>query len=274
MTGGGQVLADQRRYGAISIGPDFADDTREGSQMATVQAITTEHPGGEDDLTARAIADMVAGTERTSGIVITGVMAVAIGMPLLLGVLHGHPLLGAANALLLGLVGWGLAMPVHALVLSPVRIVRYSRAAKRLGRSVQDEAQAVALHRSWSEGAPGAITVARDGRVWLADRSTRYRPVTLDRTDIHHAEAISHMTVDAPSRSRVAMGVGVPIGGGLIATLSRTPRERPAQVRTSHALVLHYLERGDSAVRATTIPFGSDLAGARFMAAVLDFKPD
>lgn len=228
----------------------------------------------DDDLTARAIADMAAGTERTSGMVLVGLLAVCIGLPLLLGFARGHPLLGIANALLLGLVGWGAALLVHAMVLNPVRVVCYARAANRLDRRLRSTGEPAALHRSWSEGMPGAITVARDGRVWLADRSTGYRPIILERAEIRHAEAVSHYSLHQLRGPGTAIGIGLPVGGGLIATIVRAPRPKAPKVRASHALVMHYVAHDDAAIRSTIIPFGPDLGGAKLMAAIFDYKPE
>lgn len=233
-----------------------------------------EPANDDDDRTARAIADMVASTERTSGVVLVGLMAVCIGLPLLLGTARGHTLLGIVNALVLGLIGWGAATLIHAVFLNPISVVRYSRAANRLDRRLQSTGEPAALHRSWSEGAPGAITVARDGRVWLADQSTHYRPVVLARADIRHAEAVSHYSLRQPRGPRAAFGIGLPIGGGMMATIMRTPRPKAPKVSASHALVMHYVEGDDPAIRSTTIPFGPDLGAAKLMAAIFDYKPD
>ena len=239
--------------------------------MDTQRPIPSTMAREEAEFTAQGIADMVAGTERTSRNVLTGLMAICVGLPLLLGLVRAHPLLGVANALLLGLVGWGLARLVHTLILNPVSVVRYARAAARLGRNVQTEGDAVALHRSWSEGTPGAITVTSDGRVRLADRSTGYHPIALDRGDIRHAEVITNTLIHEPRRSGFAFGMGIPLGGGLMAHFARIPHNKAPQIRTSHMLVIRYAERGDAAIRTTSIPFGPDLADARFMAAILDW---
>jgi hypothetical protein len=206
--------------------------------------------------------------------VLVGLVAVCIGLPLVLGISRGHPLLGITNALLLGLVGWGAALLIHALILNPVSSVRYARAANRLNRRLRSEAEPAAMHRSWSEGAPGAITVTRDGRVWLADRSTNYRSIMLDRADIRHAEAVSHYSLRQPRSPRAAFGIGLPVGSGLMATIVRTPRQKAPKVSASHALILHYVAGDDPAIRSTTIPFGADLAGAKLMAAFFGDTPD
>ena len=48
----------------------------------------------------------------------------------------------------------------------------------------------------------------------------------------------------------------------------RTPHPKASKVSSAHALVMHYAERGDPAIRSTTIPFGADLGGARLIAAI------
>jgi len=242
--------------------------------MTMQRSDTNMAAGDEDELNARAIAAMVAGTERTSAIILVGLMAVCIGLPLLFGIARGHPLLGIANALLLGLVGWGAALLIHVAVLNPVSAIRYARAANLLDRRIRCEAGSVALHRCWSEGSPGAITVTHDGRVRLADRSTHYRPIVLERADIRRAEAVAHYHLHQPGHPRTAFGIGLPIGGGLMATIARTPRPKAPRVSASHAVVMHYAERDNPVIRSTNIPLGGDLAGARMMAAMLQGKPD
>lgn len=80
--------------------------------------------GGDPDDQARAIEAMVSSTERVEGIVAIGLMAICIGLPVLSGIVRGHPVLGVANALLLGLIGWGLVLLVQGLLLQPISIVR------------------------------------------------------------------------------------------------------------------------------------------------------
>lgn len=75
------------------------------------------------------------------------------------------------------------------------------------------------------------------------------------------------------TRAGPAFGVGVPIGGGLIATLS-TGGGKPPRVRVRHGVALRYSAGPDAPIRATTIPFGNDFAAAAAMAAMLGRKPD
>lgn len=224
---------------------------------------------GASDGSGRAIERMVATTERTEGTIAIGAMAVCIGLPLLSGIVRRHPVLGAANALLLGLVGWGLLLLVQALLLQPISIIRYGRAADRLARALRSASGTGALQRSWADDAPGAITVAADGHVWLADRSTGFRSVTLAPADIIHAEAVT-IVAAAPRarRSWPSVGVGVPLGGGLVAAIV-PGRSKPAETRVRHAVAITYRDGDTGAACSTAIPFGADGEAARTMAAVV-----
>jgi len=218
---------------------------------------------------APGIAAMVDRTERASGVVLIGIMATCIGLPFLSGIVRGHPVIGIANAILLGLVGWGLALLIHAIILTPLGAVRYGRAAKTLARAVRQGAEAIALHRSWSDTTPGAVTVSAGGRLWLADRSTGYRVAVLDRTDIHAVEAVTDWAEQGRASRPIGFGIGVPLGGGLLMTIARAPKVRAPKLRVSHAVVMRYAASGDPAIRVARIPFGPDHEGARTMAALL-----
>jgi hypothetical protein len=135
-----------------------------------------------------------------------------------------------------------------------------------LRRALGSKSGTGALRHSWADDAPGAITIAADGRAWLADRSTGYRAITLAPGAIVHAEAISISTMRR-GRAGPAFGVGVPMGGGLIATLSTG--DKAPRLRVRHAVALHYRAEPNAPIRMTTVPFGSDFAGASAMATML-----
>ncbi|WP_454883435.1 hypothetical protein [Sphingomonas oryzagri] len=203
--------------------------------------------GGDPDAQARAISAMVRATERVEGTLAIGLMAICVGLPVIGGIVRGHPVLGLANALLLGLIGWGLVLLVQALLLQPISIVRYHRAADRLCRTLRSTSGVGAMHHSWADAAPGAITVAADGRAWLADRSTDYQPVMLAPESIVHAEAISVTTMAKGGRRRQS-------GSACrwVAALSRHCRWEAARHRASGcAMPSSFITRSDP-----TRPFG------------------
>ena len=217
---------------------------------------------------ACAITETVAGMEWIGAIIFLATAAICVGVPLVRGIWYGHPLLGLANAILLGLAGLGLLFLINLFVLIPVTVVRYGRAASLLGKRLAEANPAPAMHRSWSDRTPGAITVAGDGRVWLADRSTGYRPLALQRSDIIDAEPV---TIHSGRRFRVpapVIGVGVPLGGGLMVTVPLGRGRRVPRDRVRYAMSLRY-RSSDGIERSTLIPFGADGGGSHAMSKLL-----
>lgn len=227
----------------------------------------TRHEADDDARGARAIADMVSRIEWARAILFLIVAVICVGVPLLRGIVHGHPLLGLAAAILLGLVGLVLLFLINLFVLIPITVIRFERAAKSLRRQLELLTPAPVLCRSWTDRAPGAITISADRRVWLADRSTGYRPVMLMVDDILGSDTIIMSSALRRRLRGPAIGLGVPVGGGVIMTVSIGRKGAPAPVRVRHAVRLRY--RGTAGDHVTLIPFSGDANGARVLAALL-----
>jgi hypothetical protein len=227
--------------------------------------------GTDPAVDAHASSEEIVGTDRAEVAALIILMLVCVGLPLISGIVRGHPVLGVANAVLLGLVGWGLYLLLQMCVFQPASIARACRFADRLSATTRSEAPDEAMHRSWIEGSPGAITVGGDGRIWLADRSTGFESLTFARADVAHAETVLLHHAPPHAGRGLGIGVGVPLGGGFV--LGMVPGGRPRPQSARYGVALRYRAPAD-VVRSTLIPFGPDLTAAASMTRMLTAAGD
>lgn len=217
-----------------------------------------------------AIADLVERTERVEGLTPLAIMAFFIGMPLAMGLLKGHPILAIINAVLLGLIGIVIVRIVSAVILTPMRSVRYRRAAHTLDAALALRAPTATVRRSWSDVAPGALAIIPAGHVLLVDRSTEFATVRLDVTQIAGVDIVTDASVQMTERRRPGLMLALPLGG-LIGGLTVAGRATTiARIAETHALALRYQLAANGPVRTSLIPFGQDRDGAASLKLAID----
>jgi len=226
----------------------------------------------EDQHLVRAVAQTVRRVESTAAALFLIVTALFVGLPLIRGIASGHPLLGLVNAALLGLLGLVMLFIVNLVVLIPVTTFSYARASVALRRRLAVANPIPEIEWSWSNRCPGAMSLGRDGRIWLADRSTGYAPIQFDRRSILRAEVTTRSMIRARRPSWFVTGVAGLIGDDVIATVTPSERPAPLLVRVSHHLILDYLDPDSGVARSTAIPFGQSADAARKMAAAFGIK--
>jgi hypothetical protein len=199
------------------------------------------------------------------------IMSIFIGLPILLGFLHGHPILGLLNAFLLLFVGAFLCRVVAMLVLAPLHAVRYVRVMRTLSATLSKLAPDAILTAQWMAGAPGALAITRLDTVLLVDRSTGYRFIALADEEIVAVDRKVDEDVQVTTRQRPAFTLGMTAGrsflggwtfGGLTVTDARVAR--------LYTVVLRYQREDDPAIRCALIPFGADELGAENLRIALD----
>jgi hypothetical protein len=209
------------------------------------------------------VLPIIRRTEQTEAWVPRSIMTIFVGLPLLLGVLHGHPVLGVINAILLGFVGTFLCRGVALFLLAPLHGLRYGRVMRRLAATLASLAPDAVSTTQWMAGAPGALAITRLGTVLLVDRSTAYRIISLADDEIvgvdRHVEEDIRMT----SRSRPGLALGLSAGRGLFGAWTFGGRTvTDARMMRSSSVILRYQREDDRDIRCAVIPFGSDELGA------------
>ncbi|WP_454882603.1 hypothetical protein [Sphingomonas oryzagri] len=209
------------------------------------------------------VLPIIRQAERIERLVPRSIMTVFVGLPIFLGLLHGHPILGFVNALPLGLVGAFLCNVVAAAFLAPLHALRYGRIMRRLAATLDALAPEAAMKMHWMAGAPGALAITPLATMLLVDRSTDYRVISLADEEIvavdHHVEEDMRMT----TRRGPAWTLGLSAGRGLFGAWTfggRTVTE--ARVTRSNSVILRYRREDDREIRCTIIPFGPDGIGA------------
>lgn len=168
--------------------------------------------------------DMVS-TWAPHVVVVMWVIAFLVGL-VLRGL--GNAVLVAAVTAVLGAVSFQLLEP---LLLQPLRVGRYRRAAGQLAAQAGAAAMPCSLLHSWWSSGPGALAVSADGHVVLIDRSSDFQALLLRPVEIFGVSLI-HITVRISSAVEVI------------------------------AVELRYHSLDQRGTRTATIPFGADRRGA------------
>jgi hypothetical protein len=209
------------------------------------------------------VLPIIRRTERIERLLPRSIMAVFIGLPILLGLLHGHLILGIVNALLLGVVGAFLCRVVAVALLAPLHVLRYGQVMRRLVATLDTLAPDATLRTHWMAGAPGALAITPLSTVLLVNRSTDYRVISLTDEEIvavdRHVEEDMRLT----TRHRPGWALGLSAGRGLFGAWTFGGRTvTDARVRRSNSVILRYQREDDRAIRCAVIPFGPDELGA------------
>lgn len=217
------------------------------------------------------VLPIVRQTEWLAMFIPRAIMSVFIGLPILLGVLHGHPILGLLNAFLLLFVGAFLCRVVAMLVLAPLHAVRYVRVMRTLSATLGRLAPDAILTAQWMAGAPGALAITRLDTVLLVDRSTGYRFIALADEEIVAVDRKVDEDVRMTTRRRPAFTLGMNVGRGLLGAWTFGGRSvTDARVARSYTVILRYQREDDPAICSALIPFGADERGAENLRTALN----
>ena len=210
-------------------------------------------------------------TERIETLLPRSIMTVFIGLPILLGVLYGHLILGIVNALLLGFVGAFLCRVLAVTLLAPLHALRYGRVMRRLAATLVGLAPDATLRTHWMAAAPGALAITRFSTVLLVDRSTDYRFISLGDKQIVAVDIRVDEDMRLTTRHRPGWALGLSAGRGLFGAWTLGGRTvTDARVRRSNSVLLRYQRDDDCAIRCAVIPFGPDEIGAETLRLALD----
>jgi hypothetical protein len=198
------------------------------------------------------------------------ILALLVGFPVLSTILTG----GFGSAILFGLIMFVVAGFViklaHALVINPMRSVRYKRAASVLSAQMQSLSEATALWRSWWTGAPGALAITRNGHLVIVDRSTDYTHLWLATGQIVNVSVEREATQITNTKHGGSFTFGGVSNSGFLGAYTTGGRSRSVTttVETAFLEIRYQLERNGS-VYTSVIPFGSDRRGADELCAAI-----
>jgi hypothetical protein len=214
-----------------------------------------------------SILSTVAQTETIGRFVPLGILVLVCGLPTLGAIFRQ----GLGSALLTGIITFiiaGLVIRiVDAIILRPMRHVRYKAAAKTLAGQMQSIAEPVAQWFSWWTFAPGALAITKPGHLVIVDRSTDYTHLWLSRDQIVNVGVERQATQITNTRHSGTFTFGG-VSGGLLGAFSTGGRSKSTTttVETAFVEIRYQLER-NGPVYTSVIPFGSDRRGAEQLSA-------
>lgn len=204
---------------------------------------------------------------RMVGMLACALLTLLAGVPLLHAAMRGDPLLGFANGALLLFVALRFLGRVRRGLLVPLAAPR-ERGDGHPRDADQGGPRPPPLHR-WqaSVGPPATLAILQDAALLLVDSSTGIAGTRLRRADILAVEPLVQLIAARRCRHWARVGLGLPLGGGLILSLAPGPARRPPpRVRT--AVSVRYRLGPDVPAR-TTLLACRDAAEARLLAATI-----
>lgn len=218
-----------------------------------------------DDI--RATVDQ---TEKIMAWTPRAIIAVVVGLPVVSSLVQGK--IGAAIfvGIIMFIGAWLVIMIVEALILKPMRSIRYKRAAAILAGQVQSLPKPITLWRSWSIGAPGALAITKDGQLAIVDRSTDYTHLWLGRDQIANVSVEREATqiTNTKHGGRITLGSGSSAGFLGAYTMSGRSRSTTKTIETAFLEIRYQLERNGS-VYTSVVPFGTDRRAADELCAAI-----
>ena len=214
-----------------------------------------------------AILATVAQTEQINRFVPLGIIALFCALPALSALLTGR----VGTAIFNGVIGFIIAgiviRIVNAVVLQPMRNLRYKAAAKTLGGQMQALAEPVVQWFSWWTYAPGALAITRAGQVVIVDRSTDYTHLWLARDRIVNVTVEREATQITNTKHGGRFTFGGVSGGVLGAfTTGGRSKSTTTTIETAFVEIRYQLER-NGPVYTSVIPFAGDRRGAEQLCA-------
>lgn len=159
--------------------------------------------------------------------------------------------------LLLLLVGSFIRKLVRAVVLNPMRAIRYRGAAKRLRADVDAVPQRTASY-SWYLPLPGALAFTRDGFICFSEISTAFRMLRLAKHQIVEAtvERETRYVTSTKEGGSVTVGGG---SGGLFGGYSTGRSSKSVTTAEETAfLEIRYQQEPNGMVSTLVVPFGAN----------------
>lgn len=211
-----------------------------------------------DDI--RATVDQM---EKLTRMTPLAILAVLVGLPVVSSLLDGSIGKALLSGVIMFIVAGFVIRLVDALVLSPMRNIRYKGAAKRLEAQVQALSEPITLWRSWWTGAPGALAITRPGHVVIVDRSTNYDHLWLAKDQIVNVSVEREATQITNTKQSGRISLGGVSNSGFFGGYTTRGRSRSVTqtVETAFLEIRYQLERNGS-VHTSVIPFGSDRRAA------------
>ncbi|PXA86238.1 hypothetical protein DMC47_35265 [Nostoc sp. 3335mG] len=217
------------------------------------------------------VLPVVRRIERIETVAPRAIMIVFIGLPILLGMLHGHPIFGLLNAVALGFVGAFLCRVVAVAILAPIHALQYGRVMRSLAATLDTLAPDATTKAQWIAGAPGALAITRASTLLLVDRSTDYRFISLADEEIVAVDRQVDEDVRMTTRRRSSLTLGAGLGRGIFGGWTVGGRTvSNARIMRSTTVVLRYQREEDPTIRCALIPFGPDDLGAENLRIALD----
>lgn len=198
------------------------------------------------------------------------ILAVLVGLPVLANVLSGSFGTAILSGLIMFVVAGFVIKLAHALVVDPMRNVRYKRAASVLAAQVQSLAEATTQWRSWWTGAPGALAITRNGHLVIVDRSTDYTHLWLATGQIVNVSVAREATQITNTKHSGSFTFGGVSNSGFLGgyTTGGRSRSTTTTIETAFLEIRYQLERNGS-VYTSVIPFGTDRRGADELCAAI-----
>ena len=232
-----------------------------------------EQASFRQDVIAPPNDDIRATVEQVEAITIwapRAILALFVGLPVLLNLLSGSIGLAIVVGVIMFFVARIITTLVDALVVRPMTTVRYKAAASALSAQVQSLPEPTTLVQSWSNGAPGALAITRNGHLVLVDRSTNYSHLWLQSDQIVNVGVEREATQITKTKHGGSFTFGSLFGSGLFGAYNTGSRSRSTTktIETAFLEIQYQLERNGS-VYISIIPFGSDRRGADALCAAI-----